>query len=139
MNAIDTNVLVYAFDDEQVEKRGKAVELIDRLTDDPQSTILLWQVGCEFIAVLRRWQSQGRVSASDVETYCQEVLGYFQLVCPVPEIIPLALRLASQHSLSHWDSLLIAAALEAGVKCLYTEELGAGERYESLTVVNPFG
>jgi predicted nucleic acid-binding protein len=54
MNAIDTNVLVYAYDDQQLEKRSKAIELIDRLIENRGSTVLLWQVACEFIAVLRR-------------------------------------------------------------------------------------
>jgi predicted nucleic acid-binding protein len=50
----------------------------------------------------------------------------------------LALRLTSQYSLSHWDSLLVAAAIEAGVDALYTEDLQPGAKYESLTVVSPF-
>lgn len=55
MNAIDTNVLVYAYDDQQAKKQSQAIALIDRLIADSGSTLLLWQVACEFIAVLRRW------------------------------------------------------------------------------------
>ena len=138
MNAVDTNVLVYAFDDQHIAKRAKAIELIDGLTGEPGSSVMIWQVACEFLAVLRRWHSLGRVSPTDVEAYCQEMLGYFSIVCPVPEVIPAALRLAARYSLSHWDSLLVAAALEAGVDTLYTEDLQSGARYESLMALNLF-
>jgi predicted nucleic acid-binding protein len=138
MNAIDTNILVYAYDDQQLAKRATAIAQIDRLTSEPQDSVLLWQVACEFIAVLRRWQGQGRVPKPDVDAYCQEVLWYFPLVCPAARVLPHALKLSSKYSLSHWDSLLVAAALEAGVDTLYTEDLQAGTIYESLTIVNPF-
>lgn len=42
-----------------------------------------------------------------------------------------------RYSLSHWDSLLVAAAIEAGVDTLYTEDLQAGAQYETVKVVNP--
>ena len=41
-------------------------------------------------------------------------------------------------SLSHWDSLLLAACLEAGVETLYSEDLQDGANYDSVRVVNPF-
>jgi predicted nucleic acid-binding protein len=138
MNAIDTNVLVYAFDEQQIAKQERAIALLDRLTDQPSETILLWQVACEFLAVLRRWQFEGRILATDVEAYCHEVLGYFPLACPIPAVIPLALQLSSRHSLSHWDSILLAAAIKADVDTLYTEDLQDGVKYESVSVVNPF-
>jgi predicted nucleic acid-binding protein len=112
--------------------------LIDRLIADPQSSLLLWQVACEFISVLRRWQSQSRVTAAHVDAYCQEVLKYFPLICPTPGVISRSFQLTSKFSLSHWDSLLVAAAIEAGVTTLYTEDLQAGVRYETVTIVNPF-
>lgn len=45
--------------------------------------------------------------------------------------------LTSRYSLSHWDSLLVAACLEAGIDTLYSEDMGDGAVYDSLTVINP--
>jgi predicted nucleic acid-binding protein len=137
MNALDTNILGYAYDDEQVGKQRIAIDLIDRLIADPQPTVLLWQVACEFIAALRKWQYQSGVLAADVDAYCQEALNYFPLNCPSADVISLSLRLTSKYSISHWDSLLVAAALEAGVNTLYSEDLQAGATYESLTTHQP--
>jgi predicted nucleic acid-binding protein len=138
MNAVDTNILVYAFDDSAPEKQQAAMDLLDRLVGEGDSTVLLWQVACEFIAVLRRWQFQGRVSAPDVGAYAHEVLSYSPLVCPLPPAITRALALSSQYGLSHWDSVLIAAALEAGVDRFYTEDLQHHAQYGSLIAENPF-
>ena len=41
-------------------------------------------------------------------------------------------------SLSHWDSMLLAACKEAGVTTLYSEDLDSGTDYDGLRVVNPF-
>src|SRR5690242_19063078 len=96
MNAVDTNILVYAYDDQQPAKQTRAIALIDRLIADPQSSLLLWQVACEFISVLRRWQSQSRVTAAHVDAYCQEVLKYFPLICPTPGVISRSFQLTSK-------------------------------------------
>jgi predicted nucleic acid-binding protein len=46
--------------------------------------------------------------------------------------------LSSRYSLSHWDSLLLAACEDAGVDTLYSEDLDDGMTYDAVTVVNPF-
>ena len=42
MNAVDTNVLVYAFDDDEPIKQAKANELLDRLAQHPVEILVLW-------------------------------------------------------------------------------------------------
>ena len=59
-------------------------------------------------------------------------------VLPKQSVLSASLTLSGRYSLSHWDSLLIAACLEAGVDTLYTEDLQDGATYDRLTVVNPF-
>jgi predicted nucleic acid-binding protein len=48
MNAVDTNVFVYAADDDEPVKQAKAVNLLDQLVEEPSHTLLLWQVAGEF-------------------------------------------------------------------------------------------
>jgi len=60
------------------------------------------------------------------------------LALPTREVIPQSLLLSSRYSLSHWDSMLIAACLEAGVDTLYSDDMDDGMTYQSVTVVNPF-
>jgi predicted nucleic acid-binding protein len=138
MNAVDTNVFVYAFDDDEPVKQSAAVDLIHQLSQTPAETVLLWQVAAELLACLRRWQSAGKVSATDVEAHAHNVLAMFSLILPTPNVIERSINLTTRYSLSHWDSMLIAACIESEIDCLYSEDMGAGASYDSVTIVNPF-
>ncbi len=50
MNAVDTNILIYAHDTRYPAKLAIAETLIRTLTDG----VLLWQVACEYVAASRR-------------------------------------------------------------------------------------
>ena len=138
MNAVDTNVFVYSVDVDEPSKRTNARELLQQFLVNPPETILLWQVIGEFLNCLRRWERQGRISAADVEDNIRDVLTGFPIALPTTNIIPLSLSLSSRYSLSHWDSMLIAACVEAGVDRLYSEDLDDGMTYDSVTIANPF-
>jgi predicted nucleic acid-binding protein len=49
MTAIDTNVLIYSLDRNDVAKRAKARALIRRLRSRPDEVIIPWQVIGEFL------------------------------------------------------------------------------------------
>ena len=72
-----------------------------------------------------------------------EALGAIRILCPSPlpisaEMHDAALRLAGQLGFHIYDALIVAAALEADCATLYTEDLNNGQRYGSVSVVNPF-
>jgi predicted nucleic acid-binding protein len=67
----------------------------------------------------------------------------FRVLCPAP--VPLtiqthdtALRIAALHGYDIYDSLVIAAALEASCRTLYSEEMQDGQVIKGLTIRNPF-
>ena len=70
--------------------------------------------------------------------HLQWLLDGFPLVSASTDILLQSLELCSRYSLSHWDSLLLAACLEAGVETLYSEDLQDGANYGDVRVVNPF-
>ena len=49
-----------------------------------------------------------------------------------------AISLQERWRFTFYDSLIIAAALEASCEVLYTEDLQDGQEIESLTIVDPF-
>ena len=50
-----------------------------------------------------------------------------------------ALDVAARYGFSHYDSLIIAAALESGCSTLYSEDLRHGQVIDQhLTIINPF-
>jgi predicted nucleic acid-binding protein len=138
MNAVDTNVYVYALDAGEPAKQGKAIALFDQLILRPDDTLLLWQVAGEFLSQLRRWESLGRLTPSGVETAFQRARAMFSLRAPTEAIFQISFDLRVRFSLSHWDSLLLAACKDAGVTTLFSEDMTAGMDYDGITIVNPF-
>jgi len=138
MNAVDTNVFVYALDADEPIKQGKALELFQRLTLSAGSTVLLWQVAVEFLSNLRKRETAQKIAAGDVESRFRNFIALFPLAIPSARTFPAYFDLHGRFSLSHWDSMLLAACKEAGVTTLYSEDFDAGTDYDGLTVVNPF-
>jgi predicted nucleic acid-binding protein len=138
MNAIDTNVFVYAFDADEPVKQGKTQELLDRLVQQPLQSVLLWQVADELLSCLRKWESARRIASADVEANFRDVFSMFPLCLPHADVFDISFDLKSRFSLSHWDGMLLAACKKTGVDMLYTEDLDAGTDYDGITIVNPF-
>lgn len=135
MNAIDTNVLVYAFDLDEADKGPRAIALIESLPAG--STILLWQVACELGGVLTRIGPRAR-NVADRHTAIESVLARFPLVTPRPEVFETAWQLRDAHQLSWWDGLLLAACIDAGITRLYTEDIQGKPIIGGVEIINPF-
>ncbi len=134
MNAIDTNVWIYRYDAREPTKQQIAEQLIQTV----RPLILLWQVGCEFVAASRKLAAIGFTEnqAWAALTYMQSIVS--QVALPDPQVWADAQPLQQRHGLSFWDALLVAASIRAGVQKLYTENLGAPRAIDGLTLVNPF-
>jgi predicted nucleic acid-binding protein len=72
----------------------------------------------------------------------RDVLATIRAVCSVApldlETHDLGLGLAERYRFSIYDGLILAAALRADCRILYTEDLQDGQRIERLTIRNPF-
>jgi predicted nucleic acid-binding protein len=55
------------------------------------------------------------------------------------ELVRQSFTLSLKYGFSHWDSLIVASALQAGCSTLYTEDMHNGQVIEGkLKIVNPF-
>jgi len=138
MNAVDTNVFVYAMDADEPIKQAKAQALFQRLAQATGSTVVPWQVAGELLSNLRKRELAGRITAGEVEAHFRNFLAMFPLAIPNADIFSTYFDLRVRFSLSHWDAFLLAACKEAGVTTLFTEDLDPGTDYDGLAVVNPF-
>src|ERR1700736_2782204 len=138
MNAVDTNVFIYRLDRSEPAKRAKARDLLRRLRAGPTPTFLLWQVAGELLRHLRYWQDQGLIGRAGVLGYFAAVRRFFPLALPNPGVFDKALDLSGRHSLSHWDSMIVGACLEAGIDTLFTEDMGAPTTLGGVRLINPF-
>jgi predicted nucleic acid-binding protein len=133
MNAVDTNVLIYACDQTDVRRQRLALNLITTTPD----CVLLWQVACEFIAASRKLTKQGFTSAQAWDRLT-EFRGFMPLVNPTAAILSRAQDLHVSRNVSFWDALILAACAESGVETLYSEDLPGMNDLGALRIVNPF-
>ena len=142
MNAVDTNVLIYSADSDEQEKGPVAVALLNRLATDPTSTVLPWQVLCEFTAFIAKARLRNPATAAQVESsafeYVRAIRDRFRLVLPSPAASDLAIDIHLRDQVSIWDAMLLAACVEAGVTQLFTEDMQSRPTIRGVRIVNPF-
>jgi predicted nucleic acid-binding protein len=133
---LDTNVLVYSFDEKQPAKRDRAREIIARALRDG-SAIISYQVVQEFLNVaLHKFISPFNVK--DCGDYLTGVLEPLCQVYPDTSLYRKALDVQSTTGFSFYDSLIIVGAMRGQCSCLLTEDMQTGREIEGVKIVNPF-
>ncbi len=129
---LDTNILVYAVDEADPSKQKIARTLLKQ-TD---SIVISAQVLNEFFVTVTRKLKPA--VAPDVAAELVRRLAQLPCVAIDVQLVQLALGAGQRWQLSHWDSLVIEAARQAGCTRVLTEDLASGANYNGLTVENPF-
>ena len=133
---LDTNLLVYSFEDRESAKQHRAKELIEQALET-RGGVISWQVVQEFLNVaLHKWQKP--MTAADAREFFQTVLNPLCTVYPSAEIWSSALRIAEESQYRFYDSLIVASAIQSGSTILYSEDLQDGRRFGPLLICNPF-
>lgn len=133
---VDTNVLVYAFDIAEAEKRARAMTILDELQTNALGCISI-QCLSEFFNAATR----GRKPMLTIEKalqHTQEYLLAFPTYLLTPSIVLLAARGVRDHSLSFYDAQIWASALSNDVPVIFSEDFQDGQVLDGITFVNPF-
>lgn len=131
---LDTNVFVYLFNETDERKRRTAEVLVQHALEDGRGCIS-YQVVQETLNVLTR---KLQAAAEDVGRLLDDVLMPLWRVNPTRTLYRRGLDLRTRYGFSFYDSLIVAAALEADCKVLYSEDLQHGQRIAGVTVMDPF-
>lgn len=133
---LDTNILVYALRKALPSKQAIASRLVDAAIDSGKG-IISYQVVQEFFSVAFR-----RFTPTMSLPEAEQVLALtFRPLLAVHSSYSLygdALRLTHRYSLSWYDSLIVAGAIQGGCGILYSEDLQHGQTFDNLKVQNPF-
>jgi predicted nucleic acid-binding protein len=129
---LDTNIVVYAFDRQDVRKSDRARELLAA-----GNWAISWQVVQEFAHVaLHRFAVPLR--AADLEEYIRLVLWPRSAVLPSFDLHRAALEIHRRTQYRYYDSLVLASAMASGASVLYSENLQNGRMFDRVEVRNPF-
>lgn len=133
---LDSNIFVYSFDEIDSKKREVADHLIKKGLLDG-SAVISFQVVQEFLNVATR-KFPHLLAHNDAIRYLTTTLTPLWKVSPNSELYQTALSLQARYQYTFYDSLIIAAALVADCKVLYSEDMQHGQRIEKLMIKNPF-
>ncbi len=131
---IDSNIFVYMFDSTDLEKRELAVQLVNQKVVDKSGCISFQVVQETLNAAIRKFE----ITHEEVQQLIEETLSPLWQVNPSTELYLRALDVRERYGFSFYDSLIIAAALEAGCTRLYTEDLQHNQQIQGLIIQNPF-
>ena len=133
-NFVDSNVFVYLFDETDEEKYQRAQNLVRELLDN--------ETGCISFQVVQETSNVvGRIVGPDSDELRRLLEG---ILVPLWQIDPSeylyrsCLQIQVRYGFSFYDSLIVAAALEAGCTTLYSEDMQDGQQIQGLTIRNPF-
>lgn len=129
---LDTNVLVYLFDNDETQKQAIA----EKLFRENGSIFISTQVLQEFyVAVTRKL-----THPLDTEAAWEAVQSFmtYSIETIDPKQVSSAIRRSIESKLSFWDALIVETALKTKADILYTEDLQHKWRIGKMQVLNPF-
>lgn len=133
---VDTNVLVYVFDDGEPEKQATARARLE----DEQAThelVVSTQVLQELYVALTRGREPIATVAIAESAVRAAADGYTTVQVDVALVLS-AIETSRTASISFWDALVVRAAARAGCPRLLSEDMSDGQTIDGVTVVNPF-
>lgn len=134
MTFVDTNVFLYAVCAGRAD-RTKAEIAREILRGD--DLVVSVQVLQEFYVQATRAGRTQPLSHDEAVELITLWLRFTVVGISVP-IMQSALRLKKRYQTSYWDAAILAAASSAGCRTLLSEDLGHGQDYDGVRVVNPF-
>ena len=132
---VDTNILVYAYDQTAGEKHETAFRLMERLWDSGEG-VLSTQVLQEFYVALT-----GKIPNRLPARRAREIIADFGTWTVATVEIPDVLRaseISDRYRVNFWDGLILAAAQKEDAEKVWSEDFNHGQTYGGVLVQNPF-
>ena len=128
---VDSNIWIYLFSDDDPVRKAKANEFII----GTRKKYVSWQIINETCSVLLHKKRKN-------ETFIRFVVDYIYKSCEVVDfnasLLEAASDLRTRYSISFWDSLIVAAALEAECSTLASEDMQHGQQFNGMVIRNIF-
>lgn len=133
---IDTNLLIYLYDQNQPERQSRAMDVLDQLELMGIGRLSVQNLA-EFISVSTRKLSPP-LSPKDA----MDQVNLFTRVWPVFDLTPLivleAARGVRDYQMSYYDAQVWATARLNQIPIIFSEDFNVGSTLEGVQFVNPF-
>ena len=130
---LDTNILIYAFSEDEPQKQEIALSIINNVSGD---TLISNQVINEICNVFLK---KFKLSSNEIENVILELDSVLDIVSFDISTQIKALKLKEKYQFQYFDALIVATALENKCKVLYSEDTQHELIVENrLQIINPF-
>ncbi len=135
MVLLDTNILIYAYDQNAPLKQRRAIEVLNRVRA-AQTGVVTAQVLSEFYAVATR-KLTPPLSPAQAERQLRAFAAQWPVLPITDMVVLLAARATQQYQLHFWDAQIWAAARLHGITLVYSEDFNPGAVIEGVRFENP--
>ena len=132
---VDSNVLIYAYDQDAGSKRARAGELLASLWESATGVVSV-QVLQEFFTNATRKLKQPLDSAKAREVV--RIYGEWVAAPTDPSHVLRAVDIMKTYQLSFWDSMIVAVAEATQCGILFSEDMQHGQIIAGVRIENPF-
>ncbi len=133
---IDSNILVYAYEKEESERKNIAKKIIAKAFEGKARWHVSAQNIAEFAAV---YMGKKKGDKKKLERSVRGLIMHsgFIKVCYSSQTISAAIALSQTNTMPFWDALIAATMLENNITRIYTENT-ADFNVPGITPINPF-
>ena len=133
---IDTNVLVYAFDQNDTQRQDRALGLLQQLELSGTGRLSVQSLAEFFSAATRRLRPP--LTPAEALIQLERLSSAFQVFDLTRPVVLEAARGVRDHQLAYWDAQLWAIARLNQVAAVFSEDFSSGTSLEGVRFVNPF-
>lgn len=131
---VDTNIWVYTHDHGDPSRQARARESLAKLSDT--DVILSAQVLNEFYTVVT--SRLATPVSREAAARSVDAMRRFTVLPVDGELVAEAIDLGTRVSISHWDALVVRAAVRGDCEVLLSEDLARGMVIDGVRIVSPF-
>jgi len=135
---IDTNILVYNFDNSEKIKHEKTLKILDLCWKKEAKYAISTQNLSEFFTIVTE-KITNPLSKKEAKNIIQKIieLSNFIILEIKPKTIISAINISEKYGIKYWDALIAATMKENQIFNIYTEDKDF-KKIPWLNVVNPF-
>jgi predicted nucleic acid-binding protein len=131
--ALDSNVIIYAEGLTDMQKRGRALDMVEAI---PATDLL---IPLQSAGETLRWLAgKGGLGKEAATARASRWTARYPTQETDLDVFDGACELVSKHGFQVWDAIILSAARAGGASVLLSEDMQDGFKWRGVTVANPF-
>ena len=135
---VDTNILVYAYDNSNIEKKEKSRKLMEKCWNSEISLAVSLQNLSELYVTITKKITNPLDKENSTKIVKQFIdFNNWKKLIIKPRTIIKSMEISQKYNVDYWDSLIAATMIENNVSVIYTENTKDFNKIKEIKAVNP--